>query len=52
MLIPDTVAENNPLAGQTNSNKEFSCSFYNLTHSHCTVLHLSWDFSVLVEYKR
>jgi len=42
MLIPDTVAENNPLAGQKNSNKQFSFSFYNLTAIHtalCFIYH-------------
>lgn len=52
MLIPDTVAENNPLAGQINSNEELSISFYYLTHSYCTALHLLWDLSVLGKYKR
>lgn len=52
MLIPDTLPENNPLAGQINSNKEISFSVYDLTHSDCTVLPLSWDFNVIIEYKR
>lgn len=52
MLIPDAVAENNPLAGQTNSNRVQLFFLQFNTYSHSTVLHLSWDFSVLVEYKR